>query len=196
MKSNYILFGLISLSIISFLTDEVFSEPFLLYENPAKNISIEYPANWNKTERVEYNIPEELKDDLRGSINEFGDERIVTFYSENGLGELNIVIENLPYYMSLQNYFDANLPLLRQIPNFTLVNSSNTTIANLPAMKVLYTFTMTDPTLPSIEINFQISQIYSINNGKVHIISFKTLSELYDYFQPTVDRMYDSYKIN
>ena len=219
MENKYTLLCLLLIHVfaISFLTDEVFAEKFLLYQDNKNNISIEYPENWIKLElptddggnitdlllssfvnSISSNITDNsLLSSIFNSISSIDSANtdIVYIINPNSTAYFTISLQSVPYDKNLETSVNALLYLIQLMPDWALIKNVPTTIANLPAENIVYTTTITDPTNPDIQSKLQVSMNYIVNGGKKHLISFTTTPELYNSFQPLMEKVIKSYKV-
>jgi len=159
----------------------VVSEPatdYLTYTSRKNKLSIKYPSSWNKLEGIQ------------GTIIAF--RRPKENNSEKFLENLNIVIEELSEKdkkATLDQYFKAGLAALKEIfPTLEVVSSFDTTLANNPARRNLYNYSVSG-------LHLKLMQMFMIVNAKVYIISYTASEENYEKYLPTINAMIDSFKL-
>ena len=151
------------------------STNFLTYSNSTNGIRIQYPSSWLKEE----------------SHNQSSND-IVKFSAPAGAApaSLNIVGgKPAPQSIPLSVYINASIYLLKHaFGNFTLIESNATTLGGIPAHKMVYT-----ATLPSSGLNLKFMQIFAIKDGKSFVITFGTVPTIFSIYQPTIQKMVDSF---
>jgi hypothetical protein len=135
----------------------------------AKGYSIKYSSDWSK--------PDEQNN---GSMVAFRTP------ADNKTENLNVVVLNTTDTSATVNA-DA-IEAAEGYNNFTLISAANTTLAGLPAGKIVYTAT--------IDGNQQkILQTWTVQNGKVYVITYKGASKNYDTYLSAAQQMIDSFQI-
>jgi hypothetical protein len=156
------------------------SSPFLTYENSTFGIRIQYPSDWQKLEfsrrdssgiAVIFRSPPENASDTK-------------------LENLLIQVGNLPFQnISLEALNNANVDTLRNsLVDFKLIESTATTIAYNPAYKIVYTDTVGQDELKTM-------QVLSIKEDKAYLITYTAQASRYDRYLPTIQKMSDSFRI-
>jgi len=150
---------------------------FSIYENPAFGIRIKYPSNWTKSEGEMGTVVIFLS--------EFED--IKDTYREN----LNITFQNLSAQpITLHEY---SLMILNQlklaITKFKIVEQiSNSTLANNPANKLIFTYIQGKWKLKSM-------QIWTIKNTLAYLITYVAEIKKFKKFMEIAKEMIDSFEI-
>lgn len=157
----------------------------LLYENPAKGFSIEYPAAW---------IPIEE--------NDTASHVIVSFVSlpetpDDQFAEtVTVTSEELPQAMTLQQYTDIGMQVITSaFPNATIVEESdNATLAGNPAHSVVFDTTL-GATMTGAPIDGRIMQIWTVADGEAFVVTFNAEKARYEEFVDTANAMFDSFAL-
>jgi serine/threonine-protein kinase len=151
-------------------------DDFLTYEDHALGIIIQYPAGWIKEVRLGNLVT--FLPTLGSSSNTYPAAlgvKVQNLHSRNvTLGTVTKVqIENLT-----QNY-----------PDFVLLESTSTTLANNPGHKIVFTATDADGH------QRRAMQVWMVNGDKAYLITYKALPEKYSEYLPLAQGMIDSFKL-
>ena len=158
----------------------VSSAPFLPYMNFKQGIRINYPPGWMHREQVApvgfaviFNSPQE----------EFADQ-----FSEN----LNIFIESLPAGATVDQYAQACLNGMAQLPIQYLENA-RATIAGREAYRLVYTGPLA---LPGFTLSGKFLQYITVANSKGYVVTYTAEIKKFDKFLPLIVEMCNSLEIN
>jgi serine/threonine-protein kinase len=150
--------------------DENGMSELLVFDNSNLGFTLEYPSDWIKEESLSFISP-------RLSISDEAPESIAVTTEPN--------ISNL----TLQEYSDSSLSILEsQFPNFTLIESSNSTLSGYPAYQILYTYTFEDVDLKNL-------QIWTIADDMVYVLTYGGTTKEFDNSFPVIQNMVDSFEI-
>jgi hypothetical protein len=162
------------------------SSTFSTYRNSLLGIKIQYPSNWSK---IEY------------PYNASGNNTIVAFFSPlraaSAMGNISGVSGNFVPYMDIFEFASKNLSLsqmvkgaLNNLENFNLSQSKPITLkGDIPGQMLVYTIAIGGDELISK------LQIWTMNNGKVYVITFNSQEGLYSKLLPAVTEMVNSFEI-
>jgi hypothetical protein len=158
------------------------SSNFIIYQNVAMNIKIEYPAVWKIAEHnsannklLEFIAPPESHMDLFPPV--------VT------ISVRNLTSNNVTLAMyTKENLDDAK----RSLPSFQLVESNDTTLDGLKAHRIVYTFVSSNP---SAQIHFQTMNIWTIKDDRVYTFTYSDSRLEYTRHIPIIQKMIDSFKV-
>ena len=165
-------------------------EDFLKFENMTFGIRIQYPANWEKVE-----------DDLPLNV-------IVVFDppgesdSVIGIDGIDIVIAPVPPNVTLEQYTEDYINLLGDIfSEFSIVESSPTTLADYPAYRVVYTGRVErNEVLENVQyrdvILNKVMEVWTLKDSKAYLISYYADEKKYDNYLETAQKMIDSFEID
>ncbi|HZC20709.1 MAG TPA: PsbP-related protein [Nitrososphaeraceae archaeon] len=154
---------------------------FLVYTNPNQGIRIDYPANWKLDEHP---YADKFVAYLTSTLKNSSDVSPATF---------TVSVETLKKNISLDNYTNANLAKAKQsLPRFQLVESNATTLAGIPAHKIVYTFLSPDP---AIQIPFTSMNIWTIKQGKAYNISYTQARSQFAKYLEVTEHMINSFTI-
>jgi hypothetical protein len=168
------------------ITPTTLSATFSTYKNSLLGIKIQYPSNWS---RIEY------------PYNASGNNTIVAFFSPlraaSAMGNISGVSGNFVPYMDIFEFASKNLSLgqmvkgaLNNLENFNLSQSKPITLkGDIPGQMLVYTITIGGDELISK------LQIWTMNNGKVYVITFNSQEGLYSKLLPAVTEMVNSFEI-
>jgi hypothetical protein len=162
------------------------SESFLKYNNSKLNFSIQYPSNWEITERkfspalgnesstIEIRSPFEGPQDL---------------VQEQFLISLNKLQKNITFNEYVDNAFNQ---FQNEYRDFKLISNNSTMIDNHNARKLAYSYTAgEDPLSIKIIMNHNIIA----DGNKVYVLSFGTPPDKYYDFINIIQTMNNSFKI-
>lgn len=165
-------------------------EGFSTYINEEHNVRIDYPSNWieqapiSKAYIVSFTAP--IHDNNAKSDDSVGDT--LTFEDEIILG---LAYQNITSPIDSKTHVAQTIEQLNDlIPNFQIVNSSETTLSNLPAYKL--TYTAFNPFTNSMikEMHF-----YLATNTKTYDIAYAAPSSLYDLYLSEAQKSISSFEI-
>jgi hypothetical protein len=85
----------------------------------------------------------------------------------------------------------------KTLPNFQLIESNITTLANNPAYKIISTFTNSRPgdDDPLRSPQFQTMTIWTIKGGRIYTISYSQIPSEFSRYLPIIQKMIDSFEI-
>ena len=182
------LFSLLELGNQNIITAFAIDEPksFLTYNNSKLNLSIQYPSNWEITER-KYN-PEmknisstiEIKSPFEG-----GQDMV----QEQFLISLNRLQKNITFNEYVNNALNQ---FKNEYRDFKLISNNSIIIDNHNARKVSYSYIAgVDPLSIKLIMNHNI-----ISDGnKVYVLSFGTPPDKYYDYINIIQKMLNSFKI-
>ena len=154
---------------------------FLVYTNPNQGIRIDYPANWKLDEHP---YADKFVAHLTSTLKNSSDVSPATFA---------VSVETLKKNISLDNYTNTNLAKAKQsLPRFQLIESNATTLAGIPAHKIVYTFLSPDP---AIQIPFTSMNIWTIKQGKAYNISYTQARSQFTKYLEVTEHMINSFTI-
>ncbi len=165
-------------------------EDFLKFENMTFRIRIQYPTNWEKVEdRLPLNVI--VVFDPPGESD-----------SVIGIDGVDIVIAPVPPNVTLEQYTEDYINLLGDIfSEFSIVESSPTTLANYPAYRVVYTGKVErnevlENVLYRDVILNKVMEVWTLKDSKAYLISYYADEKKYDNHLETVQKMIDSFEID
>ena len=135
-------------------------QSLITYKNPNLGGSIQYPSDWE--------LQEESNDKLR-------------FIKQEGFVTADLNVENLDESeITLSEYANTRVnELQEQRPEFQLISSEPTTISNMPAQKVVYTFEREEDGKTN-----KVMRIWGINDGRLYTLAYIAESSQYDRYLP------------
>jgi eukaryotic-like serine/threonine-protein kinase len=139
--------------------------------NSAKGFTINYPSDWSK--------PQEQQN---GSV------VIFLTPANNAAENLNVQVANLSANETLATVTKDVVSAAQSNDNFTQIEATNTTLAGLPANKIVYTATVNGDQLKAL-------QTWTVKDGKVYVITYKAAPSNYDTYASTAQQMIDSLQI-
>jgi eukaryotic-like serine/threonine-protein kinase len=141
---------------------------FRIYENPTYGIQIQYPSDWGRLD-----------------LSFLQDSADIDFYplSDTSLAKnVKLQVKNLPFHnMTLEEYTNTQINLLEE----NLLESSTTTLADLPGYKIVFTNM----------VGLKTMQVWTIKDDKAYIITYVAKEEDYENDLQIVQNMIDSFKI-
>ena len=163
------------------------SNTFLTYVNPILGLKIQYPSNWLIKEHP---------------YNPAGNSTIVTFFSSSksasATGNISGVSGMFVPYMDIFVFDSKNMPLnelingtINNIAKVNLNESKPITLnnGNNPAYMLVYTVAIGGDEL------FKKMQVWTINDGKVYVITYNSQAASYFNYLPTVQKIIHSIEI-
>ena len=155
---------------------------YLTYKNSMYGFEIQYPSNWEKI-------------DFGQAIEEDDRHIVVTFLSppEDALDifreYLVIQVGKLMFNRSLEQYVDTQINSLRDsLPDFRIVESNSTTVADNRAHTIVYTFKVG-------EDEYKVTEFWTIKGDNIYYLKYSTESEKSDNQGSTIRQMIDSFMI-
>ncbi|MBN1696386.1 MAG: hypothetical protein JW881_02625 [Spirochaetales bacterium] len=148
-------------------------EGFLVYDNPAYHFRVQYPAEWTKdegTNRVSFIMPpREPEQELAECFNILFD----TMTGER---------------MSLSQYASIIIGgLEKQTPDFSLIESNDTTLGGHPAFRITYTGR-------ADEIEVQYAAFFLIRCGLLYVVNCATLPGRLEEYGETLHLILSSFQ--
>jgi len=144
------------------------------YYNSKDNFSIKFPKDW------------ENKEGFMGTdvISLSPRENTADQFREN----VNVVVEKIPDGMSLNDYFNANLPKLSKVvQNFQNKETGTTTINDNDAQWLIYAGSIGT-------INLKSKQYYMVHDNKGYVITCSATPGTYDNFNSVFDEVVQSFQ--
>ena len=141
---------------------------FVTYDNPTFGVRIQYPSDWGRLD-----------------LSFLQDSADIDFYplADTSLAKnLKIQVKNLPFHnMTLEEYTNTQIKLLEK----NLLESSTSTLANIPGYKIVFT---------NIE-GLKTMQVWTIKDDKAYIITYVAKEEDYEKDLQVAQKMIDSFEI-
>lgn len=164
------------LQTIQKMIDSFVVSDFLLYENPALGIKIQYPTDWEQ-KKAQTNDNITFISPLESNLDTYRDNVIIT---------TNRLLKNI----TLDEYADTFVnELKRNSTDFKIVEENLTTLTgNTTAYKIVFT-------TEDGQHDLKAMVVLAIKNGKVYIIEYNSEAEAYSNYLATVEKMIDSFKI-
>jgi eukaryotic-like serine/threonine-protein kinase len=137
----------------------------------AKGFTIKYPSDWTKDEpksgplTVLFAIP-----------------------TNNATENLNVQVANLSANDTLATITEDVTSNAQNYDNFTQIAATNTTLAGLPAYKIVYTATVNGDQL-------KLLQAWTVKDGKAYVITYKAAPGNYATYLSAAQQMIDSFQI-
>ena len=150
-------------------------EQFLTYEDITTGISIQFPSNWEKSVNLDnfvtFRAPPET------------DTRV--YPAALGLKIQELASKSL----LLQEVTKVQISELRKSnPNLEFSESTSTTLAGIPAYRVVFTATDNN------QVERKAMQIWTIIDNKAILITYKAQPDKYSTYLPTIERMISSFQ--
>jgi eukaryotic-like serine/threonine-protein kinase len=164
------------------------AQDMLTYENPTYGIKVQYPSNWIKEQSHKFTYS------FQGAA---VPTPVVIFTTPTGSTYANFNIEvGSGHNLSLDQYTDLSMYVLKSIlknKNITIatISSNRTTLAGVPAQKVVYDW-LNPPASGQPDLRFM--QVVAIKNNTAFVITYGTLPG--DFFANGVsiaNKMIDSF---
>lgn len=146
------------------------SAPTNTYDS-AKGFTITYPSDWIK------DVPKS------GPISV-----LFRMPTNNPSENLNVQVWNRSANETLDNRTASILAAVQDFSNYTEIAAGNATLGGIPAYRVSYTATYDGAYL-------KFTQIWTIQDGKEYLITYKADPRDFDTYASTAQQMIDSFKI-
>ena len=171
--------GITSLSLAQ-SNDTFESTESLMYNNPNLGFTLEYPSDWAKEESLTLISPPPSPNDATNG----------TTSSTNLTPEsIAVTTEVLLTNITLEEYSESAIGLLgSQFPNFTLLDSFETTLSGYPAHQIEYTYA-----LDGLELKN--AQIWAIADNIVYAITYGGTIEEFDSSLPIFESLMESFQL-
>jgi hypothetical protein len=137
----------------------------------SKGFTIKYPTDWSK--------PQEQQN---------GNVLLFLTPTNNAIENLNVQVKNLSANETLASVTQDITSAARSNDNFTQIQATNTTLAGLPAYKIVYTATVDG-------VQFKVLQTWTVRDGKAYAITYKAAPSNYDTYASSAQQMIDSFQI-
>jgi len=148
---------------------------FSTYENMQKGISIEYPSTWNK-----YENPPQLPG-VTVLFSSISSEPTKT-------GSLTITVLD-EVNLSMDEFKEAHIENLSIFyTDFTIIYEDSAMLSDLPAYKIIFTFTQEGYTWRQLEI-------WTINENILYLLFHQADQAYYENFADDIEHMISSFEI-
>jgi eukaryotic-like serine/threonine-protein kinase len=174
-QSRIIISALLIIIFASSSIQVLAQEQFLTYEDITTGISIQFPSNWEKSVNLDnfvtFRAPPET------------DTRIYP-------AALGLKIQELASKsVLLQEVTKVQISELKKSnPNLEFSESTSTTLAGIPAYRVVFTATDNN------QVERKAMQIWTIIDNKAILITYKAQPAKYSTYLPTIERMISSFQ--
>ena len=174
-QSRIIISALLIIIFASSSIQVLAQEQFLTYEDITTGISIQFPSNWEKSVNLDnfvtFRAPPET------------DTRIYP-------AALGLKIQELASKsVLLQEVTEVQISELKKSnPNLEFSESTSTTLAGIPAYRVVFTATDNN------QVERKAMQIWTIIDNKAILITYKAQPAKYSTYLPTIERMISSFQ--
>ena len=174
-QSRIIISTLLIIIFVSSSIQVLAQEQFLTYEDITTGISIQFPSNWEKSVNLDnfvtFRAPPET------------DTRIYP-------AALGLKIQELASKsVLLQEVTKVQISELKKSnPNLEFSESTSTTLAGIPAYRVVFTATDNN------QVERKAMQIWTIIDNKAILITYKAQPDKYSTYLPTIERMIGSFQ--
>ena len=154
---------------------------FLPYRNPTYGIFMQYPSNWTAS---------------TSGLPDYTD--VIAFYSPpqnvSDLFPARLKISVIQYSqdISLPEYKNFTLSILNQSRQFTLINSSDMTVAGYPGYRIV----LTNKPFPNQSLILHSMYIATAVGNKIYQITYDGQELAFNKHLPEVDRMLESMVIS
>ena len=139
--------------------------------NSAKGFTIKYSSDWSN--------PQEQQN---GNV-------VLFLTPTNNVAEnLNVQAANLSANDTLATLTRDLTSSAQSNDNFKQIEATNTTLAGLPAYKIVFTATVDGAQL-------KVLQTWTVKDGKAYVITYKAAPSNYDTYASTAQQMIDSFQI-
>jgi hypothetical protein len=156
-------------------------QAFLTYENPTYGIFMQYPSNWTAS---------------TSGLPDYTD--VIAFYSppqnvsDLFPARLKISVVQYSQDISLPEYKNFTLSTLNQSRQFTLINSSDVTVAGYPGYRIV----LTNKPFPNDTLILHSMNIATAIENKIYLITYDGQELAFNKHLPEVGRMLESMMIS
>lgn len=162
------------------------SNSFIIYNNSKLNFSIQYPSNWNLTERKFDPSIENISSTIEIRSPFEGTQDLV---QEQFLISLNKLQKNVTFNEYVDNALNQ---FKREYREFRLISNNSTIIDNHEARKVSYSYIA-----GSVPLSVKLIMNHNIisDDDRVYVLSFGTPPDKYYNYINLIQQMIDSFRI-
>ena len=154
---------------------------FVSYQDATLGIKFQYPEDWKKivhysanNSRIEFISP------LQSQFEIFPPSFVVS-------------VSNTTSNLTLDRISKAIIDKGRQsMTDFNLLQSNITEVGSIPALKLIYTFISSDP---SLQLHFQTMDILTIKTNRLYTISYTESRAQYTNYLSTIEHIVHSFEI-
>ena len=154
---------------------------FVSYQDATLGIKFQYPEDWKKivhysanNSRIEFISP------LQSQFEIFPPSFVVS-------------VANITSNLTLDRISKAIIDKGRQsMTDFNLLQSNITEVGSIPALKLIYTFISSDP---SLQLHFQTMDILTIKSNRLYTISYTESRAQYTNYLSTIEHIVHSFEI-
>ena len=154
---------------------------FVSYQDATLGIKFQYPEDWKKivhysanNSRIEFISP------LQSQFEIFPPSFVVS-------------VSNITSNLTLDRISKAIIDKGRQsLTDFNLLQSNITEVGSIPALKLIYTFISSDP---SLQLHFQTMDILTIKTNRLYTISYTESRAQYTNYLSTIEHIVHSFEI-
>ena len=154
---------------------------FVSYQDATLGIKFQYPEDWKKivhysanNSRIEFISP------LQSQFEIFPPSFVVS-------------VSNITSNLTLDRISKAIIDKGRQsMTDFNLLQSNITEVGSIPALKLIYTFISSDP---SLQLHFQTMDILTIKTNRLYTISYTESRAQYTNYLSTIEHIVHSFEI-
>jgi hypothetical protein len=146
---------------------------FLTYDDLITGFSMKYPQNWDRAQHIDksvtFHAPKESNSDISPA-------------------DLGIMVIQVTPNITLASITQTQLDTLKKLyPDFQIQESVESTFLGHPAHMII--FTATDNT----ETMRKAMQIWFKEDSKAYLVTYKSDSERFSKYLPTIDRMLNTF---
>lgn len=173
------------------------NDTMISYDNTKNGISIQYPSNWNLSERTGngYHMLNVVAEFLQPAQNSYYKPNISATHNSFRLSIQNYssfegIKDNNNMRNTLQSIGNARMGSIGiSCPGFDLKSySRNATLSGLPAYQIEFNYSYLDN-------NKKATEIWTIKDDKVYIVDYVANEKIYDVTFPIVKEIIQSFKI-
>ena len=148
---------------------------FVTYQNPVKGYKLDYPKGWTE---IKLDIPS-IDLTISSPLENYFDS-----FSENFV----IGTSSVPF-VNLNDFSKITIEKMKKRPSFSLIEDSETTLAGLPAHKLVYT-----EIEPNFNIEVQTIMVWTLKDNVSYLIGFATEPDKYSAYLPIAQKVFDSFE--
>ena len=176
---------------------------FSVFNEPDLGIKFLYPLGWEPVTKrgsdnstiIEILFPNMTSENASGGLGSGHWHGPTTSFIVLSIVDISSELSSYNTTSALNLLTKQNLALAnRTLSNFELISSNETTFAEIPAYKVVYSFTEPSIVTPS-DFQFQSMNVWAIKGDKQYTISYSQPIEEYPTYLGVVQQIVESFKI-
>jgi len=148
---------------------------FVTYQDPVKGYKLEYPKGWTEIKLDMPTVDLTIVSPLENNFDSFTENFVI--------GTLSVPFQNL------NDYSRITVEKMKMRPSFSLIEDIETTLAGIPAHKIVYT-----EIEPNFNIEVQSIMLWTLKDNTGYLIGFVTEPDKYSAYLPIAQKVIDSFE--